>query len=78
MNREKVYSRLKDVFSDVFDGEVELKDATTASDVEGWDSLSHITIIGAIEDEFDIKFPMKDVVHMKNVGDLVSKIIELS
>lgn len=78
MTREECYGRLKDVFSDVFDREVVLSDTTTAADVPGWDSLSHITLIGTIEDEFDVKFPMKDVVHMKNVGELVDKIIELS
>lgn len=76
MTREEVYSRLKDVFSDVFDREVELTDATTAADVDGWDSLSHITLIGTIEDEFDVKFAMKDVVHMKNVGEMVNLILE--
>ncbi len=78
MDREEVYSRLKEVFLDVFDKEVALSDTTTAADVPGWDSLNHITLIGTIEDEFDIKFPMKDVVHMKNVGELVDKIIELA
>ena len=78
MTREEVYSRLKEVFSDVFGKDVELSDSTTAADVPGWDSLTHITLIGTVEDEFDIKFPMKDVVHMKNVGDMVSLIIELS
>ena len=78
MNRDEVYARLKEVFQDVFDKEIPLSDATTAADVPGWDSLNHITLIGTIEDEFDVKFPMKDVVHMKNVGELVSKIIELS
>ena len=78
MTREEVYERLKDVFQDVFDKEVALTDETTAADVAGWDSLSHITLIGTVEDEFDVKFPMKDVVHMKNVGEMVSKIIELA
>lgn len=78
MNRDEVYSRLKEVFQDVFAKEVALSDAMTAADVPGWDSLNHITLIGAIEDEFDVKFAMKDVVHMKNVGELVDKIIELA
>lgn len=78
MNKEEVYARLEGVFQDVFGREVQLKDETTAADVPGWDSLNHITLIGTIEDEFDVKFPMKDVVHMKNVGELVNKIIELS
>ena len=78
MTREEVYSRLNEVFSDVFDKDVELSDSTTAADVPGWDSLMHITLIGTVEDEFDVKFPMKDVIHMKKVGDMVSAIIELS
>lgn len=76
MTREEVYARLKDVFSDVFDREVDLSDATTAADVQGWDSLNHITLIGTVEDEFDMKFAMKDVVHMKNVGEMVDLILE--
>ena len=78
MTREEVYSRLNEVFSDVFDKDVELSDSTTAAEVPGWDSLMHITLIGTVEDEFDVKFPMKDVIHMKKVGDMVSAIIELS
>lgn len=78
MTREEVYTRLADVFQDVFDREVALSDATTAADVEGWDSLSHITLIGTVEDEFDVKFAMKDVVHMKNVGEMVDKILEMA
>ena len=78
MDRSEVYSRLAGVFRDVFDREVALADETTAADVPGWDSLNHITLIGTVEDEFDVKFPMKDVVGMKDVGELVDKIIELS
>ena len=77
MTRDEAYSRLKDVFSDVFGREVELTDATTAADVVGWDSLTHITLVGTVEDEFDVKFPMKDVVRMKNVGEMVDKILDL-
>jgi len=78
MTREEVFSRLNDVFADVFDRAVPLSDTTTAADVEGWDSLTHITLIGTVEDEFDVKFPMKDVVHMKNVGEMVDLILALS
>jgi acyl carrier protein len=55
MERAEVYSRLADVFRDVFDREVALADETTAADVPGWDSLNHITLIGAVEDEFDVE-----------------------
>ena len=51
------------------DGEI-----TTAKDVEDWDSLSHITLVAAVEDEFRMKFSMKEVVEMKNVGEMVTLI----
>ena len=78
MTREEVFSKLNEVFRDVFDDEdITVTETTSAADIEDWDSLSHITLIGTIEDEFDIKFAMKDVVKMKNVGELVNNIINL-
>ena len=77
MSREEVYARLKEVFVDVFDDEsIEISDSTVSTDVEGWDSLMHITLIGVIEDEFDIKFDMDDLPKMKNVGVMVDMIQE--
>lgn len=79
MNKEQVQEKLNSIFRDVFDREdIVLTDETTAADIEGWDSLMHITLIGVIEDEFGIKFPMKDIVGMKNVGQLMGKILELA
>lgn len=66
----EIYERLSKVFTDVFDEDITVTPATTASDIEDWDSLSHITLISAIEDEFRMKFSMKEVVGMNNVGEL--------
>ena len=78
MSRAEVMERVADVIRDVFDDDqIQITDATVAGDVEGWDSLMHITLIGTIEDEFDVKFAMKDVVGMKNVGQMVDLILEL-
>jgi acyl carrier protein len=77
MTREEVYKRLNAVFADVFDDEeLTVSDETTAADVEGWDSLVHITLIDAVEEEFDISFDMKTIVKLKNVGEMVDVIIE--
>lgn len=62
---------LTDVFRQVFDDpEIELTPDTTANDIEGWDSLSHINLIVAVETRFNIRFKQKEVVTFKNVGDL--------
>ena len=77
MTREEVLEKVNTVIQDVFDDDsIRISDETVASDVDGWDSLMHITLIGTIEDEVDIKFAMKDVVGMKNVGQMIDLIME--
>ena len=69
----EIYERLNNIFRDVFDDDsLSVTPATTAADIEDWDSLSHITLMAAVEDEFRMKFPMKEVVEMKNVGEMVT------
>lgn len=72
MSREEIYERLNEVFRDVFgDDDISVNDATTAADIKDWDSLHHISLLAAIEDEFDIEFSMGATVKMKNVGEMV-------
>lgn len=69
----EIYERLNEVFQDVFDDDsLTVNPNTTAADIEDWDSLSHITLMAAVEDEFRMKFSMKEVVEMKNVGEMVN------
>ena len=69
----EIYERLNNIFRDVFDDDsLSVTPATTAADIEDWDSLSHITLMAAVEDEFRMKFSMKEVVEMKNVGEMVT------
>ncbi len=78
MKRDEIYSKLNEIFRDVFDDEtITVSDKTTANDIEDWDSLTHIVLIAAIEDEFGIKFDMRVVLKMKNVGEMVSIISDL-
>ena len=77
MERSEVFERLNQVLCEVFDDDaITVTEETTAADVAGWDSLMHITLIAEVEEEFDMKFPMKIVVGMKNVGDMVDVILE--
>ncbi len=52
----------------------EIHDALTAKDVDGWDSLSHMMIITKIEEEFGIRFKLRELNKLKNLGSLVSLI----
>ncbi len=76
MTREDVFKTLNDVFQDVFDDEtITVNDSTTSEDIEEWDSLEHINLIAAVEQEFGMKFTMGQVVTMKNVGEMADIII---
>ncbi len=71
MTLETILEKLNEVFSDVFDEEITVTPQTTASDIEDWDSLTHITLISEVEDAFGVKFSMKEVMGMKNVGEMI-------
>ncbi len=72
MSEQEIYDRLNEVFRDVFDDdEITVNEDTTADDIEDWDSLEHINLISAVEDEFGIRFKMGEVSSMKNVGEMV-------
>lgn len=69
---------LQDIMRDTFDNDdIVLKDDTVAGDVEGWDSLNHVRLIVAIEQDYDFQMPMERVSELQNVGELVALIDEL-
>ena len=68
-------AKLTTIFRDVFDDEsIVLRDDMTAADVEGWDSLTHINLIHAIEKSLKIRFTTAEVTNMKNIGELCALI----
>lgn len=72
MNKNELWERLNEVFRDVFDDrKITVDENTTADDIEDWDSLAHINLISAVEDEFGMRFKMGEVSTMKNVGEMV-------
>ncbi|WP_331476762.1 acyl carrier protein [Eisenbergiella tayi] len=76
MTREQTFEKLNEVFRDVFDDDsICVTDTTTSDDIEDWDSLEHINLIAAVEQEFGMKFNMGQVVTMKNVGEMADIIM---
>lgn len=80
MSHDEIKSRLNKVFCKVFkDDSIIISDETTAKDIEKWDSLTHLILISTTESEFGIKFKLKELIAMKNVGDFMRSIdIKLS
>jgi acyl carrier protein len=75
MQRELVERRLDAVFQDVFDDpSLTVRDDMTAADVDGWESLTHINLVVAVEKEFHVRFTTAEVRNLKNVGDFIALI----
>jgi len=75
LDQDTLRQRLTTIFRNTFfQPDLVIDDDMTAGDVEGWDSLTHINLILAVEKEFDIALTTRDVRSMKNVGDLMQLI----
>ncbi len=75
MSRTEIYEKLTGIFRDVFDDEtMEIRDGTTAADIADWDSLTHIMLLSAMEDEFGTRFDMRAVQELKDVGAIVDRL----
>ena len=67
------HSRVEQIFREVFDNpSLQIFDAMQAKDVEGWDSLTHVTLIMAIEEAFGIQFSTREVMGFQNVGEMLA------
>jgi len=75
MTREEILSQVTTVFTSILEhSNFELKNETTADDVDGWESITHMMLISEIEKVFKIKFKLMDLMNMDTVGDLLDTI----
>lgn len=72
MEKTEILLKVQDIFRDLLDDEsIVLIAETSANDVEGWDSLTHIQLIVAIEKSFKVKFSSREILSWKNVGEMI-------
>jgi acyl carrier protein len=70
---EIIISRLTPIFRDVFnDDMLVVGEGMIPADVPVWDSLSYMTLIAAVEQEFGIKVSHKDAGSLERVTQLVA------
>lgn len=75
MEIENVLDQVQEIFRDILDEEsLIISHSTTANDVDGWDSLTHIQLIVAIEKKYKVKFSSKEILSWRNVGELIESL----
>ena len=75
MTHEEILKKVTLIFRDVFDDDsLIITDSTNSSDIEDWDSLEHIALVVSMENEFGLKFDLKEVNKLANVGEMVDLI----
>ncbi len=75
MSREEILNEITKVFADTLDEDnVELTEGSTADDVEGWDSLTHVQLVVAVEKKFKVRFTAKEIQSWKNIGEMIDSI----
>jgi acyl carrier protein len=66
-------SDVQNVFREVFEmPSLRIHETMQAKDVEGWDSLNHVTLIMAIEERFAVRFSTREVMGFANVGEMLA------
>ena len=69
---DELLVKVQDIFRDVFDSpDLHIDRESSASTVEGWDSLVHINLVSSIERAFKVRFALGELQSLKNVGDLL-------
>jgi acyl carrier protein len=75
MEKNELIETIRNVVSFVVGHQnFQMKHDLTAADVDGWDSLSHMMIITELEKKFDIKFKLKELNKLKDMGSLIATI----
>jgi len=79
MDKEKIFLELSGIFIEIFnDDTLVIDEGTTANDVDKWDSLTHMLLVQKVEKHFKIKFKLKELNKMENVGDMLELIHQKS
>jgi acyl carrier protein len=76
MEKAAINEKLQNIFRTVFSNEsLVIKEEMSASDISEWNSLNHMILVSEVENTFSIKFKLKDLNKMRNVGDMIELII---
>lgn len=66
---EKIFNLVSELFN-INKNKITLE--SNEEDIEEWDSLGHLSLITAIEKEFNVKLSTIEILKIENIGDIIS------
>ncbi len=76
MDFKDIFKQLIALFREILEDEqLVITPESSAKDIEAWDSLTHIHIIVAVEQQYKIKFTTAEMKGMKTIGDMANLIV---
>ena len=76
MERKEILAQINEIFIDTLDNEtIVIKETTQATDVDEWDSLTHIMLVVAIEKYFEIRFTSREIQSWSQVGAMIDTLL---
>lgn len=77
MEKEHVAEKIQELFRDVFDDQsLVIYESMSSSNLATWDSLHHISLLVAIQNEFQIKFSLIEIQDLQNVGSIINLVLQ--
>ncbi len=77
MKREEVFQSIVEIAKDVFGNDsAHLTESSTAADIEGWDSLTHLSLVNELEEKYGVGFTLDEVTGSKNLGELLNALMK--
>lgn len=75
MTKEEIMQALNTIFAEVLKQPgIQLQEDSSAQNIDGWDSMANLSLLDQSEKTFNIHFKMREIMKMKNVGDLCDTI----
>lgn len=79
MQRFEIVEKLQSILTAVLKlDDIIIADDMSAADVDGWDSLTHMVIITEIEKRFSVRFKLRELNKLTNMGNLITLIASKS
>ena len=77
MERSKIENSIIEIFNDVFEiKDIVINDELSQKDVEDWDSIGHVGLVIAIQEEFNIDIPIEDTISLSTVGKIIDYVCQ--